>query len=314
MHLMFLILAGMTVGVMAEDGGWFTNSLGMVFKSIPGTTVQYSIWETRVGDFAAFVEATHYEPEEEMPVLKAPDHTRRTWRSPGFVQETNHPVVQVSWLDAQAFCRWLTEREHVLKAIGTNQEYRLPTDAEWTRAAGTGRYPWIHVISDRALEGKTQKTWDPDLAFFPPPPRGGNYAGEELHGEKALAEFKYLRNYRDTYTHTAPVGCMEPNPQGLFDMGGNVWEWCEDWFKADMNPPELAAKLPFSNQDGQGRAYRVIRGASWLDSNPAVLRTECHCYEFPDHRNGAIGFRPVLATREGAPGQASAASSRENAR
>lgn len=297
MWLVMSLFIGVAARAEAADDAWFTNSLGMVFKTLTGSTVHCSIWETRVGDFAAFVEATHYEPEEEMPLSTAADRTRRTWRSPGFVQGTNHPVVEVSWMDAQAFCRWLTQHERLRGIIRTNQEYRLPTDAEWTRAAGAGRYPWLRWESDGGGADQAQNTRDPDLAFFPPAHKAGNYAGEEMNQVAALSEFKVLRHFEDGHVHTAPVGSMKPNLQGLFDMGGNAWEWCEDWFRAEMNTSELAAKLPFANQDGQGRTYRVIRGASWIDSNPAVLRTDCHCYEFPDHRNSSIGFRVVLAVK-----------------
>ena len=103
-----------------------------------------------------------------------------------------------------------------------------------------------------------------------------------------------LRNYRDDYVHTAPVGSFVANRYGLFDLGGNVWEWCEDWYRREMLPRELETKVPFVNGDGGGKTFKVLRGASWLDrpSGDSTLRGSL--LEFPDHRTDAIGFRIVI--------------------
>jgi formylglycine-generating enzyme required for sulfatase activity len=103
----------------------FVNSLGMVFKSVPGTEVQFCIWETRVKDYAAYA-AVNTSVDGE-------------WKSPRFKQEDTHPVVKVSWNDAQAFCVWLTKKEVAAGKIKVGQRYRLPTDADWSVAVGLGK-------------------------------------------------------------------------------------------------------------------------------------------------------------------------------
>src|SRR5262245_53660861 len=113
----------------SKHGEPWENSLGMKFVPVPGANVLFCIWETRVRDFEAFVKATGH-------------HAGEGWRDPaavqsyaaGFSQTPLHPVVNVSWNDAVAFCRWLTEKERGKLSAG--QEFRLPTDAEWSQAVG----------------------------------------------------------------------------------------------------------------------------------------------------------------------------------
>ena len=105
--------------------GAFTNTLGMVFKPVPGTKVSFCIWETRVKDYAAYAAAN--------------SGVDGSWKSPGFTQTDTHPVVNVSWEDAIAFCAWLTRKERAEGKITASQSYRLPTDAEWSVAVGLGR-------------------------------------------------------------------------------------------------------------------------------------------------------------------------------
>jgi formylglycine-generating enzyme required for sulfatase activity len=277
-------------------GSTWTNSLGMVFRPITNCPVLFSIWETRVQDFALFVTNSSYQPESLTVSLRDGATKTRDWRNPGFAQTPDHPIVLVSWEDAQAFCDWLTKREHELKLIGPSQLYRLPTDNEWSLAVGPAIFPWAAPITSasatNSASGKGLTPATDDRLWFPPPPGAGNYAGTEIRG----SEFPYraLRSYDDGYIHTAPVGSFSPNANGLFDLGGNVAEFCLDWFKQEMNSPELRPKLPFYSNDGGGQTYRVVRGASWIDSHPGLLRSDCHFFEFPDHRSDNLGFRIVL--------------------
>ncbi len=278
----------------------WTNSLGMEFVLVPETKVRFCIWETRVMDFAAFIQATGYEAEEPMPVLAADGQNKRNWRAPGFPQETDHPVVLVSWEDALEFCVWLTKKEQAAGTLKTNQLYRLPTDAEWSQAVGDTRYPWNQILTtsvslEKAPMAMGERIKD-DRRFFPPPKGAGNYAGGEMRTQGVSSEFKTLNNYQDGYPRTAPVGSFAVNRYGIYDLGGNVWEWCQDWFRKDMITQELEDKLPYYNDDGGGKKYKVLRGASWLDSHPAVLRSSCRFFEFPYFRNDTIGFRVVLET------------------
>ena len=108
----------------------FTNTLGMKFVQVQGTKVQFCIWETRVKDYAAYSAAN--------------EGVDGSWKKPSrvrgkpFKQADTHPVVNVSWNDAQTFCEWLTKKELAEGKIKERQKYRLPTDAEWSVAVGLG--------------------------------------------------------------------------------------------------------------------------------------------------------------------------------
>jgi len=276
--------------------GWRTNSLGMVFAPAPNPQVLFSIWETRVQDFAVFAAAVNFTAPDPIAVRSDVRSSERDWRHPGFPQNPAHPVVFVSWEDARRFCEWLTQKEQAAGRLETHQRYRLPTDAEWSQAAGAGKYPWSEMLPPRAISvsnaAATRSGADDDRRFFPPPAGAGNYAGTEF---RALdTSFRSLKGYTDGYLQTSPAGHFTANRHGLCDLGGNVWEWCEDWYHKEMLTKELESKLPFYNEDGGGKTFRVLRGASWLDSNPAILRSDCRFFEFPDLRNDNIGFRVVL--------------------
>lgn len=133
------------------------------------------------------------------------------------------PVINVSWYDAQAYCEWLTNK--------TDRKYRLPTEAEWEyacRAGTTGVYYWGNEPSGKYANGRNEDT-------HPWPPDG--------------------------YLHTAPVGSFPPNAYGLYDMLGNVHEWCLDYFHQNFyNYSQL--RNP-ANPGGAVANRTVIRGASW---------------------------------------------------
>ena len=163
---------------------------------------------------------------------------------------SNHPVL-ACWEEAQEFCQWLSKKEGF--------QYRLPTDAEWSAAVGLG-YESGSTPAEKDMKIEGEYPWGNQ---WPPPRTAGNY------GSRRIAD----------HNGTAPVGSFDANQYGLFDMGGNVWEWCEDWF--DNN-----------------QKFRVLRGASWGCNEPGLLLSSCRKYYTPSVRNDDFGFRVVLSRRE----------------
>jgi formylglycine-generating enzyme required for sulfatase activity len=100
----------------------------------------------------------------------------------------------------------------------------------------------------------------------------------------------------DTFKNTSPVGSFPANRLGLYDMGGNVWQWCEDWYRADMNETTLLEKYASLKHDGGGRIYRVLRGASWNYVDPEYVWSSVRNGDNPGDRNSSFGFRCVLGS------------------
>jgi formylglycine-generating enzyme required for sulfatase activity len=250
----------------------YVNSLGMKFVPVPNTNVLFSIWETRVKDYEAFVNATGHKAEGGMYSLEDGrwKGVGRTWKDPGFAQTGEHPVCGVSWEDANAFCEWLTGQERKAERISPKQSYRLPTDAEWSAA-----------VELEKEKGNTPVAKDGELAIYPwgtkfPPPAGaGNYAGSEAEPQTVWADWKPIEGYRDEYPRTSPVGSFAPNRFGIYDLGGNLWEMCQDWI------------LPKKN-------YRSTRGASWANFHREHLQSLARGGVPPGGRYDTDGFRCVL--------------------
>ncbi len=200
--------ASLSTSRPVAGGRWDIPSLGMEFVPVPGTTVLFSIWETRVKDFEAFVTATGHDATGAMYSFRggAGGHHGATWREPGFPQGSTHPVVGVNREDGQAFCAWLTQQERTAGRLAEGQKYRLPTREEWASAFGADEFPWG--------------------SEWPPPPGAGNFADEA--GKRGLfpqwQDTEYLKGYDDGYDGTAPVGLFAPNGLGIYDLAGNAAE------------------------------------------------------------------------------------------
>jgi serine/threonine protein kinase/formylglycine-generating enzyme required for sulfatase activity len=262
------------------------NSLGMRFVPVPGTKVLFSVWDTRVRDFRAYAEATDYRQRDGILLFKVVKNKNgsfspswqwdkdASWKEPGFSQSAEHPVVGVSWDDAKAYCTWLTNKERNEGRIGVDQEYRLPTDAEWTAAVGDGKYPWG--------------------SEWPPPDGAGNFFDDSATAKLPGKGWHQVPG-NDGYARTSPVGSFKANRFGLYDMGGNVWQWCEDWYWKQVNEKVVSLK-----DDGGGRKYRVLRGGSWRDLAPERLRSSDRIDDSPGGPVDDSGFRCVLAGFGGA--------------
>jgi len=246
----------------------FENSLGMRFVPVPitggpsgGQRVLFSIWETRRKDFEAFVIGSHAKGAKQQAL-----------------QDPSHPKADATWNDAQAFCAWLTDRERKAGRLGATESYRLPGDHEWSCAVGIGD----REDPSKTPQEKNEKIQDafPWGSDWPPPAGAGNYKGEETEGHPAGTHAKPIAGYNDGFPSTAPVGSFTANRFGLFDLGGNVWEWCEDLFDP-------------------GGTARVLRGASWQFSDRHDLLSSHRKGVGPEERSLhgfriALGFRVVL--------------------
>ena len=235
----------------------FVNTLGMKFVPVPGTKALFSVWETRVQDYQAFVDAK-----------------KHTWEKPKFEQGPTHPAVYVSYEDAVAFCQWLTEKEGF---AAQGLAYRLPMDAEWSAAVGL-------LGEEGATPGEKESNAPQDVypwgTAWPPPPRAGNFA--DATAKKVGSGMFYVDgDYGDGFTYTSPAGLFKENAYGLFDLSGNVWEWCADWRNAN-------------------KTAHVLRGASWGSSTRSDLLSSCRKGVRPGGRSGYCGFRCVVAPADGA--------------
>ena len=174
--------------------------------------------------------------------------------------KADHPVVEVNWYGARAYCNWLSEK--------TGKTYRLPTEAEWEKAArGTDqkRYPWGNSI---------------DGSY-------ANYYNSGVPNDNGSTPVGYYDGTKHGIFSTKD----NKSPYGAYDMAGNVWEWCSDWYRNNYY-----ASSPLSNPSGPSSGtYRVIRGGSWSDSM-YHLRSAYRgstASIFPGARDYHLGFRCV---------------------
>jgi len=247
----------------APGAGRWTNSLGMVFTPVPHTTVWFSIWETRVLDYAAFA-------------ASAPPLDGTNWSEAFYHGVTpvstgpEYPVVNVSWNDARAFCDWLTQAARAAGEITTNQRYRLPTDAEWSRAVGLGDREHSGLPKEKSAALANVYPWGTQ---FPPPPGAGNFADQAALNY--FTNWPHLEHYNDGYVTTSPVGRFTPNALGIYDLAGNALEWCEDDYDATHR-------------------QRVLRGGAWNNCGPRSLLSSYREHVSPERYSVATGFRCVL--------------------
>ena len=187
-----------------------------------------------LAEFGAFVEATGRAMPDEIYTFendKWEIRKGRSFRNPGFAQTPRHPVVGANWDDAAAYCKWLSGQ--------TGKEYRLPSEAEWEYACRAGKaepFWWGAAIStDEA-----------------------NYDGNYTYGGGKKGQYRKA---------TVPVESFKPNPWGLYQVHGNVWEWCADsWHENYRGAPEDGSVWM-----GGDETRRVLRGGSWR-GGPRYLR------------------------------------------
>jgi formylglycine-generating enzyme required for sulfatase activity len=224
------------------------------------------------GQFSQFVKDSGYKTDAEKPDSSGIwgwDSEKKTmavgkeysWRNTGFQQADDHPVVNVSWNDAVAFCRWLSRKD--------GKTYRLPTEAEWEYACRAG-------TTTRYYNGD-----DPEMLA-----KVGNVA--DATARTMFPNWKWTIQASDGYVFTAPVGKFSPNAFGLNDMHGNAWQWCADWYDGTYY-----RESPVNDPKGPdtGRYLRVCRGGSWGDG-PLEDRSDARAFA-PQNNclSGKSGFR-----------------------
>ncbi len=250
-----------------EEGRW--DDEGPQHRVRITKPIYFGAHQVTVGAFRRFVSDTGYKTEAERDgeggwgwneaegKLEGRD-PKYHWRNPGFSQTDDHPVVNVSWNDAVAFCEWLSGKE--------GREYRLPTEAEWEYACRAGTTTRYYHGDD--AEGLAQV---------------GNVADAEA--KKKFPRWTTI-SASDGYVFTAPVGRFRANGFGLYDMHGNVWEWCSDWYDA-----KYYANSPVDDPQGPtSGSGRVLRGGSWLN-DPGRCRSASRGRGTPDSRHSYPGFR-----------------------
>jgi formylglycine-generating enzyme required for sulfatase activity len=173
----------------------------------------------------------------------------------GFTGNSNRPIDKVNWHDAREYCSRFTETERRAGRLPEGFAYRLPTEAEWEYACRAGTTSPFSHGDDPKGTGLTDHAW-------------------------------FLQN-SDSASH--PVGSLKPNAWGLYDMHGNVWEWCED-VGHDAYPGGTV-----TNFTGSGQGWlRVARGGSWLYDSYFCRSANRDTYG-PNNRCNDVGFRVVLA-------------------
>jgi formylglycine-generating enzyme required for sulfatase activity len=193
-----------------------------------------------VGEWRAFVKATGWQSKMDVD-----------WQQPGFAQDERHPVVCVSWHDAQLYLQWLSEK--------TGQEYRLPSEAEWEYACRAG--------SHTAFSFGDQLT-----------PEHANYDAHFTYNDSPKG---------NSHGGTTRVGSYQPNPWGLFDMHGNVWEWTQDMVHDNyLGAPNDGSAW----EQGGDKARRILRGGAWL-YQPRYLRSAARNGYSALLANDVVGFR-----------------------
>lgn len=250
--------------------GTKVNSLGMTFVPVPKTKVLMCVHETRGADYSAFLVA-----DPSNPAAKGYHNEFGYW---GW---EDYPV-SINWDGAKSFCEWLSRKE--------GKKYRLPTDEEWSHAAGIGAKENFRsgvFPADQVQKAASGYPWNGGW----PPQNAGNFGDvcrevefaatgrSGVNGDDRLKSSgdPDILAIDDGYREAAPVMSYPPNKLGIYDLAGNVSEWCEDWYDAS-------------------RSGRVVRGSNFEDDQKQALLSSYRVSRATstEYNNSPIGFRIVM--------------------
>ncbi len=256
---------GVSFEMVALKGGTFTmGSTDQYAKSDEKTTHNVTVSDFMIGKFEV---------------------TQKLWKAvmgtnPSYFKGDNLPVENVSWNDAQEFIRKLNQQ--------TGHNFRLPTEAEWEYAARGGTSTSLYNGENVNIKGTNNSPNLDKLAWYV-----GNcgqnytsYAGCDVSKGYDISG-KSEKQYNDSKGGTHPVGLKQANAYGLYDMLGNVWEWCQDWYGNYSSGSQTNPTGPSSG------SYRVLRGGGW-SSYAGYCRVSNRGYGTPDYGDYDLGFRLVL--------------------
>ncbi len=243
------------------------------------------ICNVTIAQFEAFVDETGYQTIPESDGAGGSGYTEGdaqifdqkpefTWRFTGFPQQSDSPVVNITWHDANAYCDWLSKVE--------GRPYRLPTSAEFEYACRAGTT--TRFSCGDSIEGLPKVANVADLAYFS---LFGKLTPESVIRIKATGA---MVDANDGYAFTAPVGKFPPNAFGLCEMHGNAATWCTDWY----SPDDYARGITEDPQGPPAGTARIVRGGSW-QFYPAFCRSASRFIYSPSRRESFIGMRVVCA-------------------
>jgi formylglycine-generating enzyme required for sulfatase activity/serine/threonine protein kinase len=227
-------------------------------------------------EFARFVDDAHYKTEAEKDGVGGWGYNAKensvegpkpsyNWRNTGFEQIGNHPVVNVTWNDAKAFCDWLGRKN--------DKPCQLPSEAQWEYACRAGRETRYFTGDEpQSLEGFANVA---DMSL-------------QNKGIKGFKDWRYF-SFEDRYAFSSPVGSFKPNPWGLYDMTGNVWQWCADWY----GDKEYSGGEKTDPTGPRAGTARVRRGGSWYYDTPRSRAALRNCVA-PRYRDCDAGFRVLV--------------------
>jgi len=299
-HLLFVEGGTFQMGDVLDDGVRFATPVHEVTVS----SFYLNRHEVTMEEFAAFVEDASYVTSAERgsndTARRDGEYSRRLasrgtwlldpatgpswgadadWRNPGYEQSPKDPVACVSWSDAVSYCNWLSTKEHLPIAYDVDtgslldaegrptaevtkvRGYRLPTEAEWEYAARE-RGKKVRFGNGRNIARSSEMNFN------------------AADGESAFAEKGECRR------KTMPVGSFGPNDLGLYDMSGNVWEWCSDFVGRYEEQPQTD---PYE-QKGMMGPRRAARGGPWVGS-ASLAHVSARMGWVADDRCNNIGFR-----------------------